>query len=86
MTPSTFSSDVVPKQVKTTTAAMTAAHLNRILLSSSCELNVSSVMLSKSILMISALPPDLAVQVLRPGIQHRITNRLNYRHEGDNKG
>lgn len=52
MTPSTFSSDVVTRHTTTITAAMAMVHLNRILLPSLCGLNVSSVMLSNSVLMV----------------------------------
>lgn len=78
MTPSTFSSDVVAKHATTITAAMTVVHLNRTLLSSSCALKAPSVMLLKSALTISALPPVLTVQALDPSIQNHITDRLHY--------
>jgi len=36
--------------------------------------------------MISVLFPVLVVQVLNPSVQNRVTNRLHYRHRGDDKG
>ena len=98
--PITFNSDVVVKHVTTTIAVMMAPHLRRILVSSSCVLKTLSVLLLTpdasisvlsalvldSVSMISVLLSVLVVQVLNPSVQDRVTNRLHYRHGGDDKG